>query len=132
MDLDGFKVVNDTYGHDAGDEVLVEIAKRLRSNTRSEDVADRLGSDEFFILIQHLDADEQIAHNTALKVAEKLIDVVNKPIDFNGTMLNVSASIGIRLLGFEELDAKTVMREADIAMYRAKQAGRGCAVFFEK
>jgi diguanylate cyclase (GGDEF)-like protein len=132
MDLDGFKVVNDTYGHHAGDEVLVEIAKRLRSNTRSEDVAGRLGGDEFFILIQHLDADEQIARDSELEVAEKLINVVNKPIDFNGTMLNVSASIGIRLLGFEELDTKTVIREADIAMYRAKQAGRGCAVFFEK
>jgi len=130
MDLDGFKDVNDIHGHDAGDAVLVEIAKRLRSNTRSEDVAGRLGGDEFFILVQHLDGDERTARDTALWVAEKLVNVVKKPIDFNGTMLNVGASIGIRLLGFEELDTKTVIREADIAMYRAKQAGKGCAVFF--
>jgi diguanylate cyclase (GGDEF)-like protein len=132
LDLDGFKDVNDTHGHDAGDEVLIEIAKRLRANTRSEDVAGRLGGDEFFILVQHLDGDERTARDTALWVAEKLVNVVKKPIDFNGTMLNVGASIGIRLLGFEELDTKTVIREADIAMYRAKQAGKGCAVFFEK
>ena len=132
MDLDGFKVVNDIHGHDAGDDVLVEIAKRLLSNTRSEDIAGRLGGDEFVILIQQLDADEQKAHNTALWIAEKLLNAINKPIDFNGTTLDVGASIGIRLLGFEELDTKTIIREADIAMYRAKKAGRGCAVFFEK
>ena len=132
MDLDGFKLVNDIHGHDAGDEVLVEIAKRLRSNTRSEDVAGRLGGDEFFILLQHLSADERIARDTPLWVTEKLINIVNKPIDFNGTTLNVSASIGIRLLGFEELSTKNVIKEADIAMYHAKKAGGGCAVFFEK
>ena len=132
MDLDGFKVVNDIHGHDAGDEVLVEIAKRLRSNTRSEDVAGRLGGDEFFILIQHLNADERIARETPLWITEKLINIVNKPIDFNGTTLNVNASIGIRLLGYEELSMKNVIKEADIAMYHAKNAGGGCAVFFEK
>jgi predicted signal transduction protein with EAL and GGDEF domain len=58
--------------------------------------------------------------------------MVNKPIDFNGTTLNVSASIGIRLLGFEELSMKNVIKEADTAMYHAKKAGGGCAVFFEK
>ena len=73
LDLDGFKDVNDTHGHDAGDEVLFEIAKRLRANTRSEDVAGRLGGDEFFILVQHLDGDERTARDTALWVAEKLV-----------------------------------------------------------
>ena len=132
MDLDGFKLINDAHGHDAGDEVLVEIAKRVRSITRSEDVAARLGGDEFVILIHHLGVDEKKAHDIALQIAEKLINLVNKPINYNGTTLNVGASIGIRLLGFEELDTDTVIREADIAMYNAKQAGRGRAVFFEK
>lgn len=132
LDLDGFKVVNDVHGHDAGDEVLIEIAKRLQSTTRFEDVAGRLGGDEFFILIRHLDTDEGIARDFALRVANKLIEVVKKPIDFNGTTINVNTSIGIRLLGFEKLDTKTAIREADIALYRAKQTGRGRAVIFEK
>lgn len=132
LDLDGFKPVNDAHGHDAGDAVLVEIAKRLQSITRSEDIVARLGGDEFIVLINHLDADERMAHDKASRIARKLIGLVNKPFDFNGKTLHVGASIGIRLLGFEELDAETAIRDADIAMYRAKQAGKGCAVFFEK
>lgn len=132
MDLDGFKIVNDLYGHDVGDDVLVEIAKRLRSNTRFEDIPGRLGGDEFVILIQQLNADEQIARDTVLKVAEKLLRAINKPIDFNGTTLDVGASIGIRLLGFDEKSIKTIIREADLAMYQAKQTGRGTAIFFDE
>lgn len=131
MDLDGFKLINDAHGHDAGDEVLIEIARRIRSITRSEDVAARLGGDEFIILIHHLDADIQKVQDIALQVAEKLIDLVSKPINYKGTILNVGASIGIRLLGSEKVDIDTVIREADIAMYNAKQAGKGCAVFFK-
>ncbi len=132
MDLDGFKVVNDIHGHDVGDEVLVEIASRLRSNTRVEDIPGRLGGDEFVILIQQLNADKKIARNTVFKVAEKLLDAINKPIGFNGTTLDVGASIGIRLLEFDEQSMKTIIRDADIAMYKAKQAGRGKAVFFDE
>lgn len=132
LDLDGFKPINDVHGHDAGDAVLVEIAKRMQSITRTEDVVARLGGDEFVVLISHLDVDERIAHDKASRIAKKLIGLVNKPFDFNGETLHVGASIGIRLLGFEELDAETAIRDADIAMYRAKQAGKGRAVFFEK
>ncbi len=132
LDLDGFKPINDVRGHDAGDAVLVEIAKRLQSITRSEDVVGRLGGDEFVVLITHLDVVEQIAHDKASRIAKKLINLVNKPFDFNGETLHVGASIGMRLLGFEELDTETAIRDADTAMYRAKQAGKGCAAFFEK
>ena len=132
IDLDGFKPVNDDHGHDAGDALLVEIAARFRSIVRAEDVAGRIGGDEFVVLIYRLSADERIARNMALQIAENLIRVVNKPFDFNGQILQVGASVGIRLLGFEEMDTVAAMSEADIAMYRAKQAGGGCAVFFEK
>lgn len=132
LDLDGFKLINDAHGHNAGDAVLVEIAKRLQSITRSEDVVGRLGGDEFVVLINHLDVDERIAHDKAELMAKNLINRVNNPIDFNGKTLHVGASIGIRLLGFEELNTETAISEADIAMYRAKQAGKGCVVFFEK
>ncbi|MDH3466968.1 MAG: GGDEF domain-containing protein [Gammaproteobacteria bacterium] len=132
LDLDGFKAVNDDHGHEAGDEVLIEVAKRLQSTTRSEDVAGRLGGDEFVILARHLDSDEQIARDFALRLADKLIDLVKEPIEFNGTTLNIDTSIGIRLLGYEDLDIRTVIREADIALYRAKRSGRGRAMVFEK
>ena len=132
LDLDRFKPVNDAHGHNAGDAVLVEIARRLQSVTRSEDVVSRLGGDEFLVLIGHLDVDERAARDRASLIANKLINLVNEPIVFHGETLQVGASIGIRLLGFEQLDTETAISEADIAMYRAKQAGRGCAVFFEK
>ena len=132
MDLDGFKVLNDNYGHNAGDEVLIEVANRILSVTRSEDVAARLGGDEFIILISQLDTDEETARNIALGIAEKLINLVSQPIVFEDKVLHVGASIGIRLLELEELNTETVFREADAAMYNAKQAGRGCAVFYEQ
>ena len=131
MDLDGFKLINDKYGHDAGDGVLVEIAERIMSITRMEDVAARLGGDEFIILISQLDSDEQTARDVAWRIADKLINLVNQPIMFEGKALHVGASIGIRLIGLEELESETAIREADAAMYNAKQAGRGCAVFHE-
>lgn len=131
IDLNKFKSINDVHGHDAGDTVLVETAKRLQSNTRSEDVISRLGGDEFVILIQHLDADEEIARSTTGQLAKKLADAINKPIKFYDATLKVSASIGIRLLDFEEKDARSVLREADTAMYHAKQSGKGRTVFFE-
>jgi diguanylate cyclase (GGDEF)-like protein len=132
LDLDRFKPINDAHGHNAGDAVLVEIARRLQSVTRSEDVVSRLGGDEFLVLISHLDVDERAARDRVSLIARKLIKLVNEPIDFHGETLQVGASVGIRLLGFEQLDTETAISEADIAMYRAKQAGRGCAVFFEK
>ena len=132
MDLDGFKPINDTHGHKAGDAVLVEIAKRLQSATRAEDVVARLGGDEFIVLIGHLDVDERIARDKALQIANKLIELVNEPFEFNGNTLHVGASMGIRLLEFRHLDTETAISEADIALYRAKQAGRGRVVFFDK
>ena len=131
IDIDDFKHLNDEHGHDAGDEALIEIAKRLRSITRAEDVAARLGGDEFIILISQLGIEEQKAHDIALKIAEKLINLIKQPIIFEGTSVHVGASIGIRLIGLEEMDAETAIREADAAMYDAKQAGRGRALFFE-
>jgi two-component system, cell cycle response regulator len=132
IDLDDFKNVNDRYGHEAGDAVLVEIAKRLKSIIRSEDVVGRLGGDEFIILLQHLGTDETTAHESLLRLAEKLISKVNVPIAYHNKTIHVGASIGIRLLGFEQLDSESAIGEADRAMYRAKATGRGRAVFFKK
>jgi diguanylate cyclase (GGDEF)-like protein len=132
IDLDGFKLVNDNHGHEAGDAVLLATAQRLQTIVRTEDVVGRLGGDEFIVLIHRLGADERIAHDRTLVVANKLINSINKPVDFSGKSIHVGASVGIRLLGFEKLAAETVISEADIAMYRAKNSGKGCAVLFEK
>lgn len=131
IDLNNFKTINDEHGHDAGDKVLIEVAKRLQSLMRTEDVTGRMGGDEFVILLQHLNNDAKIAHDTTLGVAKKVVKEIIKPIQLNGTTLNVGASVGIRLLGFNECNASTAIKEADAAMYRAKQAGNGCIEFFE-
>ena len=130
MDLDGFKVINDTHGHEAGDKVLVEVASRIRSITRSEDVAARFGGDEFIILIQNLDENKQAAYKIATNVAEKLVSLVNKPIKHDGNLLNVGASIGIRIIGNERIGLENAIKEADTAMYNAKQTGKGKVVLF--
>jgi len=132
LDLDGFKLVNDSYGHEAGDALLVEIAARLQKTVRSEEIVGRIGGDEFVVLIHRLDADKRIAHDMILRITKGLLEIIYTPFDFNGKMLHVGASIGVRLLGFVEPDTETVMNEVDIAMYRAKKAGKGCVVFFEK
>jgi diguanylate cyclase (GGDEF)-like protein len=132
MDLDGFKELNDLHGHDTGDQVLIEVARRIQSIIRAEDVAARLGGDEFIILIHHLDADEQKARHDALLVAEKLVDLIAQPIQCNGETLHVGTSIGVRLFSSEILDTETAIKQADIAMYQAKQEGKGRAVFFKK
>lgn len=132
LDLDRFKPVNDQYGHDAGDAVLIEIARRMKSITRSEDVVARLGGDEFLIYISHLDEDKEKAHDRISKIANKLISLVSQPIRYHDQDIYVGASIGIRLLGFEELNPEVAIHEADVAMYRAKDAGRGRAAFFDE
>jgi two-component system, cell cycle response regulator len=130
LDLDGFKSINDVYGHDAGDAVLVEIAKRIQVVTRAEDMVGRLGGDEFIVVLNHLDVDEAGAHDKVVNISKKLIDLVKLPLEFKNSTLQVGVSIGIRLLGIDAVDAEKAISEADSAMYRAKQAGKGCAVYF--
>jgi two-component system cell cycle response regulator len=132
IDLDGFKEINDQYGHDAGDQVLIEVARRIQSIIRTEDVVARLGGDEFVILLHQLDVDDQKARGIALQVAEKLVNLICQPIQFNGATFNVGASVGVRLFSSEVLDVETAIKDADIAMYQAKQNGRARAVLFEK
>jgi diguanylate cyclase (GGDEF)-like protein len=131
IDLDGFKSLNDQFGHDAGDHVLIEISKRIKSVTREEDVAARLGGDEFVVLIHHLDRNEQKIDKIALHIGKKLVDLVRQPIQFNDKTLHVGASVGVRLLASEALDLDAAIKDADIAMYQAKESGKGRVVFFE-
>lgn len=132
IDLDNFKPINDTYGHNAGDAVLIEVAKRLLSNIRTEDVVARVGGDEFVILLNRLDSNDNLVGNEAVSIAEKLHNILSQPIDYKGKKLQINSCFGIRLLGIETIGVEAAIREADLAMYRAKQEGKGRIVLFEQ
>ena len=119
IDLDEFKAVNDTLGHAAGDELLLEIAKRLTGCVRGEDTVARLGGDEFSIVLSELRRPED-----AGRVAEKIIAAVQRPVMIGSTPAGVSASIGVALYPVDGIDAESLIRNADSAMYRAKESGR--------
>ncbi|MCW5597413.1 MAG: diguanylate cyclase [Rhodocyclaceae bacterium] len=118
LDLDNFKIINDTDGHSAGDAVLVAIAQRLRGLVREIDTVSRLGGDEFVILLQ------EMAHpRDATRVAEKVIATIREPVEAGGRRYKLGVSIGIAHAPDHAPTMEVLMQKADIAMYRAKQAG---------
>jgi len=131
LDLDNFKYINDNFGHEAGDKVLIEVGRRLKSVTRPEDVISRIGGDEFVVLIGRLDVDKHTARNKLLGIANKLQNVLSGNIEYKNHLFTTHASIGIRLLDSDNLEVETVLRDADQAMYQAKDSGKNNAVFFE-
>ncbi len=126
IDLDGFKQINDTYGHDAGDQFLVEMARRLRAKLRATDLVARLGGDEFFVVL------EEVTDAAAVEgINRKLLDDALRPYALpGGAETQVSASIGISLFPDDAADAATLMKHADAAMYAAKEAGKNRYCFF--
>jgi diguanylate cyclase (GGDEF)-like protein len=130
IDLDGFKIINDKNGHDAGDAILIEIAKRLKFLLRAEDIVSRVGGDEFVVVLGQLDADEQTANNKLLFISERIQKELSKAINFKNMTLQIGSSIGLCLLTPERTSVEAALKDADTAMYRAKQAGKGCTVVF--
>ena len=127
LDLDGFKVINDSLGHDAGDRLLVVIAERIQGMLRPADVAIRLGGDEFVLLIQSVGSDQVSG------VAQRVLDVVRAPIDMaSGGPVQVSGSLGVAMFPRDGADADTLLRAADIAMCAAKAAGRNRFSYYEQ
>ena len=123
IDLDGFKPINDSHGHEAGDEALVTVAKRLRHNLADKDMVARLGGDEFVVL---LSASENAAQASA--VAQRLLEAISKPMTLFGNACQLGASIGIALMPQHGSSANEILGAADNAMYAAKRAGKGCIV----
>jgi diguanylate cyclase (GGDEF)-like protein len=119
IDLDGFKPVNDRYGHDIGDRVLVEVGSRLRGAVRTSDVMARLGGDEFGAILENLKAPRD-----ALKVADLLIEVLAKPFIVDGKRIAISASVGAVVANRRVADSTRLLVQADRMMYRAKRLGR--------
>ena len=119
LDLDGFKRINDTLGHDTGDVLLKIVAKRLVATVREEDLVARLGGDEFMLSLWHVtDADHAAA------VALKVIAAVSQPYDIEGHAVSITASAGVGVYPVHGTDADTLMKSADLAMYEAKLAGK--------
>jgi diguanylate cyclase (GGDEF)-like protein len=124
LDLDGFKQVNDTLGHDKGDLVLQEIARRLHANVFEYDTPARLGGDEFAVVLRHLREAEDVA-----AVGHRLRDALTQPIDIDGTPRFVGASVGAATHPDHGRSAEELLRGADAAMYRAKRDGEGVRVY---
>ncbi len=126
MDLDQFKPVNDLYGHDMGDRLLVEVTARMNQAVRSEDTVARLGGDEFVMLLGGLVDIPQLE-----LVLRRILEAVSAPYLIEGHSIDISASIGVAIYPLDEVDADTLLRHADQAMYLAKQAGRNRVHWFD-
>ncbi len=120
LDLDGFKAVNDSYGHNMGDFLLQQVAKRLTSTLRETDFVARLGGDEFAVVIEALS--EQVRPQ---QVAKKILHSIREPYENDGNRAKIGVSIGIAYFGPELMGLKAITRCADSAMYRAKHGGKG-------
>jgi len=126
LDLDYFKEVNDTYGHDCGDKLLQEVANRVLPNIRIEDIFARIGGDEFVLILTNIEND------TLEKLVEKAIVLFRKPWGIENIKLNITTSIGVAIFPDHADTEIQLMKKADIAMYKSKDLGRNQVVYFDK
>jgi len=119
MDLDGFKMINDTLGHPTGDKLLVEVSKRLVQTLRQSDTVARLGGDEFVIMVENLEEDD----STDI-IAQKIIGAFKQPFNLNGQDCFITTSVGVAIYPTDGKEADTIIKNADIAMYKAKENGK--------
>ncbi len=131
IDLDNFKQLNDSMGHEAGDLLLQQVAERLRHSVRDSDQLARLGGDEFVVALENLGATDQEAAVEAEKVAHKMLCVLERPHRIAQRAVTITPSIGISLFGGADTAVDEVLKQADIAMYHAKAAGRNTLRFFD-
>jgi diguanylate cyclase (GGDEF)-like protein len=127
LDLDRFKIINDTLGHDAGDELLKEVARRLTEALRETDTVARLGGDEFVVLLPEMNDEKQLS-----AVAKKILSTVGKPFHLAGQDLRITVSIGISVFPLDGEDEQTLVKNADIAMYHAKEGGKNNYCFYSE
>jgi diguanylate cyclase (GGDEF)-like protein len=125
VDIDYFKQVNDTLGHDAGDALLIEIGRRLRTKCRADDIAARLGGDEFALLIPGIRDERAVASRMG-----DILATMAQPVDIGGRILHVTVSMGATHFPRDGGGAKDLLKNADLALYEAKRAGRSCWRFF--
>lgn len=131
IDLDNFKTLNDTLGHDIGDQLLRQVAQRLGNCVRDGDTVARLGGDEFVVMLQDLSGDALIAASQAEVVSEKVLALCSQPYQLGGTMHHSTTSIGIALFANHTESIDELMKRADLAMYQAKASGRNSLRFYD-
>lgn len=131
LDLDHFKTLNDTLGHDMGDQLLLQVAQRLKSCVRAEDTVARLGGDEFVVMLQNIGPQVIEAAALAKSVGEKILASVNQPFTLDSHSYNCGCSIGATVFGQVHQTPTDLLRQADIAMYQAKHSGRNALCFFD-
>ncbi|OOZ39266.1 bifunctional diguanylate cyclase/phosphodiesterase [Solemya elarraichensis gill symbiont] len=131
IDLDHFKNLNDTLGHDKGDIFLAQVARRLEDCTRAIDTVARLGGDEFIVILPELSPDKKRAADIAEKVTEKILEALNQDYTLDNASHHSSASIGVCLFGTESITTEELMKQADLAMYKSKSAGRNSLSFYD-
>jgi diguanylate cyclase (GGDEF)-like protein len=131
IDMDKFKNLNDTQGHDCGDRLLREAAVRLESCVRSGDTVARLGGDEFVVVVVDIGMKQQEAAAAVEIVGEKVLSAMNEPFDLGNVTHSTSASVGLTLFRGEEASADELLKQADLAMYKSKDSGRNACRFFD-
>ena len=131
MDLDHFKTLNDTLGHDVGDLLLQQVAQRVKACVREVDTVARLGGDEFVVMLQDLNHDTLEAAGQAKQVGDNILAALNEPFDLNGTVYRSTCSVGATLFGNTPQQSSDLLKQADIAMYQVKNAGRNALCFFD-
>ncbi len=131
IDLDDFKTLNDTLGHDMGDLLLKQVAQRLVDCVRSVDTVARLGGDEFVVMLEELDGSRDMAAAHSELVGEKILAAINMPYQLAGHEYNISPSIGVTLFTGHPQSTDELLKQADLAMYQAKAAGRNTLRFFD-
>ncbi|MFC0252234.1 putative bifunctional diguanylate cyclase/phosphodiesterase [Massilia consociata] len=132
LDLDNFKLLNDTMGHDMGDMLLRQAAHRLRCTVRHSDQLARLGGDEFVVVLEGLDYSARGAAAEAERAVSKILSALGEPYQLDALLFKSTASIGIALFNGVDAKVETLLKQADLAMYRAKADGRGIARFFDR
>jgi diguanylate cyclase (GGDEF)-like protein/PAS domain S-box-containing protein len=130
LDLDKFKQLNDSLGHDAGDRLLLQVAQRLQKCVRQTDTVARLGGDEFVVLLEELNPAPDVAQQEAAMVGRKILARLNQPYDLSGHAYLSTPSIGATIFSRTDYTADELMKQADLAMYEAKRAGRNTLRFF--
>lgn len=131
LDLDNFKMLNDTRGHHIGDLLLAEVAQRLQGCVRENDTVARLGGDEFVVMVENLSKDSQCAATQARKVGMKILSALNRPFILRGQEFQSSSSIGVSLFIDHRETPDDLLKRSDTAMYQAKSAGRNMLRFFD-
>jgi len=130
LDLDGFKAINDNYGHDAGDQLLITVADRMKNALREGDTLARIGGDEFIAVLPNV-----ISTKNCFPILERLLHAASEPVEFKDYLLTVSASLGVSFYQPNEaisIDTETLLQQADQAMYKAKAAGKNCFHFYNE